>query len=115
MTIETVVMAVNFVAGLIIGGLYFFGLWWTVRRLPSLTAPGFWTVASFILRSVMALSLFYLLSQGVLKNLLMCLTGFTLMRLFLVNRLANSSGKRPGSGTAHDGGAGSVISDSIQD
>jgi F1F0 ATPase subunit 2 len=114
-TIETVAMAVNLVAGLIVGGLYFFGLWWTVSRLPSLTAPGFWTVASFILRSAVVLSVFYLLSQGAWENLLMCLTGFTLMRLFLVNRLANSSGKRPGHGTAPGRGAGSVMSDSIQE
>jgi F1F0 ATPase subunit 2 len=80
-------LAVSLIVGLSIGALYFIGLWWTVRRLPAVRAPALWTFASFGVRTGACVTAFYLTMQGRWENLLMCLAGFTLARLWLVHRL----------------------------
>ena len=80
-------LAVSLIVGLSIGAFYFFGLWWTVCRLPAVRTPALWTFASFVLRMAVCITVFYLTMQGRWENLLMCLAGFTLARLWLVHRL----------------------------
>jgi F1F0 ATPase subunit 2 len=87
MIINAAALGISFCAGLAIGALYFLGLWWTVRRLPALKAPALWVLVSFLLRSAVAVAGFYFVMQGRWQNLLICVAGFTLMRLWLVRRI----------------------------
>jgi len=87
MTFNVAVLWMSFATGLIIGAFYFLGLWYTVRKLPTVRVPALWTVISFLVRSGIALVGFYVVMQGRWENLLLCLAGFTLMRLWLVRRL----------------------------
>jgi F1F0 ATPase subunit 2 len=80
-------IAVSLMVGLGIGAFYFFGLWWTVRRLPAMRTPALWTFGSFMVRTAVCVVVFYLTMQGRWENLLICLAGFTLARLWLVRRL----------------------------
>ncbi|MGD9300815.1 MAG: ATP synthase subunit I [Desulfobacterales bacterium] len=97
MTINWLILLSVFGAGVGLGAFYFLGLWWTVRRLPTVRVPALWTVVSFVVRSVVALGGFYLVMAGGWQNLLACLAGFTLIRLWLVRRLSPASVKiRPG-------------------
>lgn len=87
MTIDVFALSLRFLAGLGIGAFYFLGLWWTVRKLPVVRMPGLLTFASFLGRTAICITVFYLTMQGRWENLLMCLAGFMLMRLWLVHRL----------------------------
>jgi F1F0 ATPase subunit 2 len=87
MTIDWLMLLSVFGAGAGLGAIYFLGLWWTVRWLTVVRAPALWTLVSFLLRSGVVLAGFYLVMAGRWQNLLACLAGFTLIRLWLVRRL----------------------------
>jgi F1F0 ATPase subunit 2 len=84
---NVVALFVSFTTGLLIGMFYFLGLWWTVNRLPTVRFAGLFAISSFGLRAGVTLAGFYLVMQGQWQNLLMCLAGFTLARLWLVRKM----------------------------
>jgi F1F0 ATPase subunit 2 len=98
MQIDLSALLIGFGAGMALGAFYFLGLWWTIRKLAAVRNPVLWTTVSFLIRSAMVLAGFYVLLQGGSGNLLVCLAGFTLMRLWLVRRLSPAAAKvlRPG-------------------
>lgn len=67
--------------GFVLGGIFFGGLWWTVGKAISSTRPALWLLASLLLRSVIVLTGFFLVSGGQWQRLLLCLLGFILARL----------------------------------
>jgi F1F0 ATPase subunit 2 len=69
------------IAGMLLGAMFFGGLWWTVRKGVSSTRPGFWFFGSLLLRTSMTLVGFYVVSDGHWERLLVCLLGFTIARL----------------------------------
>jgi F1F0 ATPase subunit 2 len=75
-----------FAAGLGIGGFYFAGLWWTVRRLPETGHPAAWVGGSFLVRAGLSLLGFYGVLQGGWPMLAASLAGFVLVRLAAVHR-----------------------------
>lgn len=83
---EIFLMVPALVAGMLLGAMFFGGLWWTVRKGVSSTRPAFWFFSSLLLRTSMTLAGFYVVSDGHWKKLLVCLLGFTLARL-IVTRL----------------------------
>jgi F1F0 ATPase subunit 2 len=72
-------------AGLLMGILYFGGLWATVVRLQSVPNPGFYLLASLILRFGCCLAGFAAISyySGWLA-LVFAMAGFTLARLLVI-------------------------------
>lgn len=76
-------LAPVFVAGLLLGALFFGGLWWTVRKGLVSTRPALWFLGSLVLRMVIAVGGFYLVSGGQWQRLLACLVGFVLARLLV--------------------------------
>ena len=76
-----------FAAGLGIGGFYFTGLWWTVRRLPLVRVPAAWVLGSFVVRAGLSLLGFYGILRGGWPMLAASLAGFILVRLVAVHRL----------------------------
>ena len=77
------------VAGILLGAVFFGGLWWTVRKVFSSKQPGLWVFGSLLLRTGIALAGFYFVSGGHWERLLVCLLGFVLARL-IVTRLTDS-------------------------
>jgi F1F0 ATPase subunit 2 len=73
-------------AGMLLGALFFGGLWWTVRKGISAKSPALWFGLSFLLRTGIALGGFYLVGGSDWKRLLWCLAGFIVARL-IVTRL----------------------------
>lgn len=73
-------------AGLVLGAIFFGGLWWTVRRGVSSPRPVLWFVGSLLLRTGLVLVGFYWVSGGQWQRLLVGLLGFVVARL-LVMRL----------------------------
>ncbi|MDH4361339.1 MAG: ATP synthase subunit I [Nitrospirota bacterium] len=80
------------IAGVLLGAMFFGGLWWTVRKGVSSTRPARWFFGSLLLRTSITLAGFYVVSDGHWMRLLACLLGFTLARL-TVTRLTRFSEK----------------------
>src|SRR5665647_181769 len=85
---ELLQLALVLLAGLLLGALFFGGLWWTVLRGVSAKQPALWFGASLLLRTALALSGFYFVSGADWKRLLLCLLGFLIAR-FVVIRLTD--------------------------
>ena len=83
-------LALAFVAGTILGAIFFGGLWWTVQRGMTSESPALWFFGSLLLRTGMILTGFYFVSQNHWSRLVMCLLGFLIARLIVVRHLTRS-------------------------
>jgi len=73
--------------GVLLGAIFYGGLWWTVRRGVSSKRVALWFFGSLLLRMGVALSGFYSVAGGRWERLLLCLLGFVIARI-VVTRLA---------------------------
>lgn len=78
---EATYLLVALVAGTTIGVVFFVGLWWTIRRALSSRSPAALFLASLLLRTLVAVSGFYLVSRGDWRRLLACMGGFFIARV----------------------------------
>jgi F1F0 ATPase subunit 2 len=85
---ELLQLAMVLFVGLLLGVLFFGGLWWTVLKGVSARQPALWFGASLLLRTGIVLAGFYLVSAADWKRLLLCLLGFIVAR-FIVIRLTD--------------------------
>jgi len=100
---ETLMLVVAAVAGLLLGGVFFGGLWWTVRRGVSSPQPALWFLGSAAVRMSFALAGFYFVGGGHWERLLLCLLGFVVARLIVtwLTRLPGRAQTHPSQGAAH--------------
>lgn len=80
--------------GLLLGGLYFGGLWLTVRHVTRATYPGLLLTASLFLRLAMVAAGLYLLADGHWQRYLAALPGLWLARRLCVRRIAPKQAAR---------------------
>jgi F1F0 ATPase subunit 2 len=73
-----------FSSGMVLGALFFGGLWWTVRRGMLSAVPAVWFSASLLIRTALAVGGFYAVSHGEWRRLLACLLGFLAARAALL-------------------------------
>jgi len=71
-------------AGMLLGVLFFGGLWWTVRKTLSSPQPALWFSGSFLVRTAVVLVGFYFVAQGDWRRIAGCVAGFLSARLFVV-------------------------------
>lgn len=81
-------------AGLLLGALYFGGLWWTVVHGITARYAALWFFVSLLLRTGVAMLGFYLVARGSWERLVVCLAGFVVAR-FIVTWLTADAGPRP--------------------
>jgi F1F0 ATPase subunit 2 len=86
---EALALVLTAVGGVLLGAVFFGGLWWTVQKGLAARQPAFWFVGSLSLRMAVALAGFYLAASGGWRRLLACLVGFVFAQL-LVTRLTSS-------------------------
>lgn len=67
-------------SGLMLGGVFFGGLWWTVKSVLSEKFSPAWLLVSWLLRMAVALTGFYLFGREHWQLLLSCLLGFVMAR-----------------------------------
>jgi len=89
-------------AGLLLGTVFFGGLWWTVRRGLASQQPALWFLGSMLARTAVAVSGFYFVMQGDWRRLIACLAGFLLARICVLRLTRNGRAK---SGHLIPGGA----------
>jgi F1F0 ATPase subunit 2 len=99
MTASSFLLLGSFLAGMVFGGIFFGGLWLTIRHTFSSAAPGLWLMSSFILRTAVAVTGFYLVSAGNWLRLMTCLLGFVSAR-FIVTRVLKPRDKAQGAAGA---------------
>jgi F1F0 ATPase subunit 2 len=76
-----------FLGGTAIGFMFFGGLYWTVRKLPSVKRPWLWMTTSFWLRIAVAGLAFYGVSAGRWERMLVSLVGFLLVRTVMLRKI----------------------------
>lgn len=80
---EMLSLAPALVSGILLGAIFFGGLWWTVRKGFSSQRPALWFFGSLLLRMSIVLAGFYFVSGGHWERLLVCLLGFVTARLIV--------------------------------
>jgi F1F0 ATPase subunit 2 len=81
--IEIVTLILTCAMGTALGGMFFGGLWWTIRRAVTSPQPALWIFSSLLLRMSIALSGFYVLSGDQWERFIACLIGFAMARLIV--------------------------------
>lgn len=94
MMTDTINLALPFGAGIVLGALFFGGLWWTTRNALVADNPGLWFFGSLLLRNGLVLTGFYFVTSGDWHRALACMFGFIVARL-MVLRLTKSLSPRP--------------------
>ncbi len=85
---EAWTLVLAWVAGAMLGAMFFGGLWWTVRKAVSSPRPAAWFFVSMLLRTSLALAGMYVVSGGRWQRLLLCLLGFVMARVIVMRQAA---------------------------
>ena len=94
---ETLALILTLLAGVLLGAIFFGGLWWTIRRSVSSKQPALLFFFSLLLRMGIALAGFYFVARGDWRRVLSCLVGFILARILVTwrTRAPIENAKRP--------------------
>ena len=88
---ELLSLAMTSAAGVLLGAMFFGGLWWTVRKGVSSQWPALWFFSSLLLRMSAILTGFYFIGREHWERWLLLFLGFLLARL-VAQQFALSSG-----------------------
>lgn len=91
--------------GIVLGTIFFGGLWWTVRKGLSSNYAGLWFLGSLLLRSGICLGGFYFIGRDHPERLLICLTGFIVARMIIIRLTVPSDISGISSGRENDNAA----------
>jgi F1F0 ATPase subunit 2 len=83
---EIMLLVPPLLAGMLLGAIFFGGLWWTVLKGISARQPALWFGLSMLARTGIVLAGFYFVADSDWKRLLLCLSGFVIAR-FVVTRM----------------------------
>lgn len=89
---EMLILLPAWMAGILLGAMFFGGLWWTVRKGLASKRPAAWFLGSMLLRIGLTVAGFYFVAGGHWQRLLLCLLGFAMARL-LVTRFTRVAEK----------------------
>ncbi len=82
---EVLNIGLAFMAGSIMGILFFGGLLFTVKKSVASKIPALWILLSFLFRASTTLVGFYYISLGSWQGLLICTIGFIMARFLVVH------------------------------
>ena len=78
---EVPILILALFMGILLGTIFYGGLWWTVRRIVTSKRPGVWLVGSFLLRAMITIGGFLFIAQGGWRRILACFIGFLIARI----------------------------------
>lgn len=73
------------IVGLLLGVLFFGGLWFTVKKLTTAKMPAVLVLGSFVFRIGIVMAGFYFIGLGDWKKLVVCLIGFIAARFAVIH------------------------------
>jgi F1F0 ATPase subunit 2 len=77
---ESVNLILALLTGVLLGLIFFGGLWWTVKKGVSSSHPALWFFSSFMLRTGIVVVGFYLIGRGHWERMIVCFLGFIIAR-----------------------------------
>lgn len=96
---EIMLLTAALFAGMVLGALFFGGLWWTVQKGLASPRPALLFVGSLLLRISITLAGFYFVMGSDWTRLLACLAGFVVARLVIIRmtsmRIKTEAGHAP--------------------
>jgi len=92
---EILSLATAWLAGMALGGFFFGGLWWTVRKAIASGQPALWFFGSMLLRTAGVLLGFYFVLGDNWQRLIAGLTGFIIARFFVLRLTRKTDLPRP--------------------
>jgi F1F0 ATPase subunit 2 len=98
---EVAPLLMGLAAGLVLGAVFFGGLWWTVARGLGSRFAALWFFVSLLLRTGVAMFGFYLVGRGSWERLVASLAGFLIARLIVTRLTAEAALRAPSAGTSH--------------
>ena len=81
--LDLVGLALALTVGLALGGVFFGGLWFTVKKGMTSARPVLWFLGSLILRTGVTIGGFFIICRDDWARWLICLIGFTLARFIV--------------------------------
>lgn len=92
---ESLSLLFALLAGMMLGAIFFGGLWWTVRKGVSSKRPALWFFGSMLLRTCIVVLGFYFILGEDWRLLLAGLLGFIVARLIVMRltRVAEQTGE----------------------
>lgn len=87
--IDPIALALGLIFGAILGFLYFYGLWLTLRHLPASRQPALLSLGSFLGRSTVCILGFclILIYGGGLFALISSIVGFIIAKIILIHSM----------------------------
>jgi F1F0 ATPase subunit 2 len=92
---EILPFVLAFLAGALLGAFFFGGLWWTVQKGVASARPELWFLGSLLLRTVVILAGFYVVSRDHWTRFVACLVGFLIARIIVMKRLTHVPAQEP--------------------
>jgi F1F0 ATPase subunit 2 len=80
---ESLTLVPALVTGVLLGAMFFGGLWWTVQKGVPSKRSALWFFGSLWLRTSITLAGFYFIARGHWERLLVCLLGFVIARVIM--------------------------------
>ena len=88
---DVTALAPALATGVVLGTLFFGGLWWTVRRALLARLPAVWLIASFVARTALVLAGFIVVGGNEWQRWLVVLAGFIAARVVVARWLPPQS------------------------
>ncbi|MEP7256893.1 MAG: ATP synthase subunit I [Flavitalea sp.] len=87
-------LVLAFIWGVLLGLLFFGGLWFTIKKAIASKIPSLWVLGSFIFRVSIALAGFYFIGLENWRKLVICMLGFILSRFMVIHFTKSIDEKR---------------------
>ena len=81
---EMINMVLILAAGVLLGAIFFGGLWLSIQKGKESRHPALWFSGSLLLRMSVTLAGFYFLGHGHWERMMVCLLGFLIARFILM-------------------------------
>ncbi|MFO8068586.1 MAG: ATP synthase subunit I [Alkalibacterium sp.] len=84
---------INFFIGVILGIIFFGGLYWTIQKLTEVKQPGLLMIGSLIVRMAVLLSVLFYVSKSGYKGILYAMLGMFLVRVIMIFKIEKTTEK----------------------
>jgi len=90
---------INFLIGVILGIIFFGGLYWTIQKLTEVKRPGLLMICSLIFRMAVLLSVLFYVSKSGYMGILYAMLGMFLVRVIMTFKIEETTEKQKKGGT----------------